>query len=249
MANVIQVSPRTLQRVNEACQEDDCRLSICSYRIPVKRFFLPLVGSMGLVIFPVFQTYMYLPCLVFLTFFVIFWNFPCIITFMNSKPLYYEDLFIAGSTEPVQTINPTVRRKFECAFEWSLIFTNSLFTAALSEYWLYQAGSAKSYVEILGVTGGILKIFQAINHVNGGIILHVTRSLIDKEINSASSIRQSGVAIELVEFGDGVPPIGTPDNVSVVLHTGTSDSTSSGVGPISRGAPPFGQDSTSVPMH
>ena len=249
MANIIQVSPRTLQRVNEACQEDSCQLSICSYRIPVKRLFLPLVGSMGFVNFPVFQTYMYLPCLVFITFFVIFWNFPCIITFMNSKPLYYEDLFIAGSTEPVQTIHPTVRRKFECAFEWSLIFTNSLFTAALSEYWLYQAGSANSYVEILGVTGGILKIFQAINHVNGGFILHVTKSLIEKEINSASSIGQSGVAIELVEFGDEVPPIETPYNVNVVLHTGVSDSTSSKVGPISRDAPPFGQDSTSVPTH
>lgn len=247
MANVNQISPRALQRVNKACQEDSYRISICSYSIPVKRFFLPLIGSMGLVKFSVFQTYMYLPCLVFITFFVIFWNFPCIITFMNSKPLYYEDLFIAGSTEPVQTIHPTVRRKFECVFEWSLIFTNSLFTAALSEYWLYQAGSANSYVEILGVTGGILKIFQAINHVNGGVILNITKSLINKEINSVSSVGQSGPAIELVEFDDEVPPIETPDNV--VLHTGTSDSTSSKACPISRDAPQFGQDLTSVPMH
>ena len=249
MANIIQESPKTLQRVSEACHEDDCCLSICSYRIPIKRFFLPLVGSMGFVILPIFQTYMYLPWLVFLTFFVIFWNFPCIITFMNSKPLYYEDLFIAGSTEPVQTINPNVRRKFECAFEWSLIFTNSLFTAALSEYWLYQTGSAQSYVEILGVTGGILKIFQAINHINGGMILHITRSLIDREINNASSIKQPGVVIELVELGDENPPIETPENINMVVHIGTSPSTSSGVGPASRDALPSDQDSTSVPTH
>lgn len=247
MMNVTQISPRNLQRVNNTCQADNCQISVCSYDIPVKRLFLPLVGCMGLVNFSIFQTYMYLPCLVFITSFVIFWNFPCIITFMNSKPLYYEDLFVAGSTEPVQTIHPTVRRKFECAFEWSLIFTNSLFTAALSEYWLYQAGSANSYVEILGVTGGILKIFQAINHVNGGVILKITKILIDKEIKSASSIKQPGVAVELVEFGDEVPPIETPNNV--VLHTSTSNSTSSKVDPVSQDAPPFGQDSTSVPMH
>ena len=140
---VIRVSPRTLQRVNEACQEDSCQVSLCSRNVPVKRLFLPLIGMLGLEAIPIFQTYIYLPCLVFLAFFVVFWNFPCIITFMNSKPLYYEDLFMTDSNLPVETIHPSVRRKFECAFEWSLIFTNSLFTAALSEYWLYQSGKRR----------------------------------------------------------------------------------------------------------
>ena len=204
MANsVIQFSPKSLQRVSEANQEDSCQVTIFSHQIPIKRFFLPVVGCLGLVAFPVVRTYMYLPVLVFVVFFVIFWNFPYIITFMNSKPLYYEDLFVTGSTPP-QTINIKVRRKFECAFEWSLFFTNALFTAALSEYWLYQAGSAKSYVEIVGVTGGILKIFQSINHMNGGIILHVTRSFIDKELNHSSAITGSVTMIELQDFDDSI---------------------------------------------
>lgn len=248
MTNVIQVSPRTLQRVNEACQDHNCSVSICSHRIPVKRLFLPIIGSMGFVLFPIFQTYMYLPFLVFITFFIIFWNFPCIITFMNSKPLYYEDLFIAGTTEPVQTIDHNVRRKFECAFEWSLIFTNSLFAAALSEYWLYQSDSARSYVEILGVTGGILKIFQAVNHVNGGVILYITRTLIDKELKNASSIKQKEVVLELVEVDNEIPSIKTLDNTNVILHNDKSMSTSLEVDPTSRDAQQSCQDSTLVPM-
>jgi hypothetical protein len=35
---------------------------------------------------------------------------------------------------------------------------------------------------ILGVTGGILKIFQIINYSSGAIILYVTRKLIKREI-------------------------------------------------------------------
>lgn len=237
-SSVIQMSPKTLQRVSEAHHEDNCEVSICSHNVQIKRFFLPLVGCLGFAVLPEFQTYMYLPFLVFITFFVIFWNFPCIITFMNSKPLYYEDLFIAGSTTPSNVIDPRVRRKFESAFEWSLVCTNSLFAAALSEYWLYQSGSAKSYVEMVGVTGGILKIFQAVNHMNGGIILHITRSLIDKELSNASDIGGKGPVIELVEFGQEVrtPPHleQIEGEVPVVVHLAdkTTDATSD---PISRG--------------
>ena len=218
---IIQMSPKTLQRVSEAHQEDNCEISICSYSVQVKRLFIPIVGCLGFLALPEFQTYIYLPLLVFVTFFVIFWNFPCIITFMNSKPLYYEDLFLAGTTAPSSVIDPRVRRKFESAFEWSLICTNSLFAAALSEYWLYQSDSANSYVEMVGVTGGILKIFQSVNHMNGGIILHITRSFINKELNNASSIEGKGPIVELVEFDHEIRPsphIEDNKDSPVVIH-------------------------------
>tara|TARA_Y100000996_G_scaffold407815_1_gene385914 strand:+ start:1389 stop:2231 length:843 start_codon:yes stop_codon:yes gene_type:complete len=173
----------------------DSAIYICSRRVPIKRIFLPVAGTLGLLSLPLFQTYIYIPVVIFCVSFVLFWNFPNVITFMNSKPLYYEDLFIADAKTPPCTIDLDVRRKFENAFEWSLIFTNSLFTAALSEYWLYQTGSANSYVEMIGVTGGILKIFQSINYMNGGLILNVTKSFINKELDSASEL--SGTAVEL----------------------------------------------------
>ena len=200
--SLILLSPKRLQYVKEAGSSNrnnnaEFMINCFSYKFQAKRLFLPFIGCMGLVVLPIFQTYSYLPFLVFIASFIIFWNFPWIITFMNSKPLYYEDLFIAGSSNTLpEEINPIVKQKFEHAFEWSLIFTNSVFTAALSEYWLYQTGTTKSYVEIVGVTGGILKIFQAINHMNGGIILHITRSFIDKELNNASSIQLEEINTE-----------------------------------------------------
>jgi hypothetical protein len=73
-------------------------------------------------------------------------------------------------------------------FEWSLIFTNSLFTAALADYWLYQTVSHESYVEMIGITGGILKIFQFINHIDGTVILYITKALITKELTKKKRI-------------------------------------------------------------
>ena len=254
MTNIIQVSPRTLQQVNEASQDNNCQVSLCSRKIAIKRLFLPLAGTMTLVYYPIFQTYIYLPCFVFVTFFIIFWNFPGIITFMNSKPLYYEDLFVKGISE-TENINPIVRRKFENAFEWSLIFTNSLFTAALSEYWLYQTGSAQSYVEIIGVTGGILKIFQSINRMNGTILLTITRFYIDRELTNASKITQSGVAIELTDIGDTVPSIDNSSCVvdksqsnNTIIHTNSSAPNSSASYSSSQDVQLSDPDSISVPI-
>ena len=111
-----------------------------------------------------------------------YWNFPILILFTNSRPLYYEDLFIDQTKIPMLDINPKAKRRFESIFEWTLIVTNSIFTAALADYRLYQTTSKQSYIEILGITGGILKIFQFINHVDGSIILYVTKRLIKKEL-------------------------------------------------------------------
>lgn len=201
-----QDSQKHIIHLTKTTPTNNCYISICSYNVPIKRLFLPLIGSISFTYFPLFQTFTYLPCLVFVTFFVIFWNFPSIIVFMNSKPLYYEDLFVTDRNES-DKINPAVRNKFENAFEWSLIFTNALFTSALSEYWLYQAGNSTSYVEILGVTGGILKIFQSINQINGGIILNVTRFYIERELKNASHVSESEITIELSDYNESVPPI------------------------------------------
>ena len=187
-SQIVQISPQAnLCKVNAPRHSKDLSVTICNYTLPVKRLFLPLIASGAFVSMPIVQTYIYLPLIMFCISFIIYWNFPILTTFTNSKPLYYEDLFIASNGSEIIEINYDVKKKFECAFEWSLIFTNSLFTAALADYWLYQTGSNESYVEIIGVTGGILKIFQSINHMNGSVILMVTRHMINKEISQNAS--------------------------------------------------------------
>ena len=127
----------------------------------------------------------------------------------NTRPLYYEDLFINSKlliaekssentmivTSPTgrntAEINPIIRQRFERKFLNVLIFTNSLFMAALADYWLYKSNfdnrygiedqSENDYYEIIGVTGGILKIFQFFNNTIGSVMLHLVYEQLKKE--------------------------------------------------------------------
>jgi hypothetical protein len=167
---------------NRVCNNRVCNNRVCNKEIQVRRVFLPCAGISSIIIFQEIQTYIYLPIIIGFFFFIIFWNFPKIIYISNTKPLYYEDLFVDTDKLPLLDISPYVKTKFENTFERTLIITNTLLISALSDYWLYRTHTTTSYMTILGVTGGILKIFQIINYSSGAIILFVTRKLIKREI-------------------------------------------------------------------
>ena len=51
----------------------------------------------------------------------------------------------------------------------------------LADYWLYKTNSVSSIFEILGITGGILKLFQLVNNLIGKIMIKIIRCSIKKE--------------------------------------------------------------------
>ena len=177
-----------IPRKEEAC----CNYKICGTQILYKRTSLLLVGLVALLWDNHIRNYIYIPIVIFICAYVIFWNFPVLILFTNSRPLYYEDLFIADWNVKLLDINDNVRKKFETRFQCILIFSNSVFCAALADYWLYELLDKNdySYIGLLGITGGIVKIFQFINHCSGTILLACTRralvkrSKINNETNS-----------------------------------------------------------------
>ena len=48
-----------------------------------------------------------------------------------------------------------------------LIFSHSLLVCAIANYWIYKTQEGHSYLEIVGITGGLLKIASAFNHGTG----------------------------------------------------------------------------------
>ncbi len=64
---------------------------------------------------------------------------------------------------------------------WILIVTNSILTGVLSDYWLYKTDQIKTWFEILGVTGGIIKLFQIINNSICRYMLKILQGFIRKE--------------------------------------------------------------------
>ena len=140
----------------------------------------------------------------------LFWNFPKIVYYTASRPLYYEDLFIDEKKLPNYNVDDKLKNKFQCILEWLLITTNTLLVAGLSDWWLYKTIGKFTLLEVVGVTGGIIKIFQTINNTISRVMLKILRKEIKKQnrqlvaINKNSEIEskleERKVSIELPKF-------------------------------------------------
>ena len=129
--------------------------------------------------------------IIFIDAFIIYYNFPILVTYNSTKPLYYEDLFIDKNKIPSLAINTETKLTFKNYFTWFLIFTNSLLTTGLYNYWIFKTQGSNSFYEIIGITGGILKIFQMINHYSAVSALY----LIKKTLRSKIYIQEASVDI------------------------------------------------------
>jgi len=161
------------------------RCSICCHKFMDKclhtkcrRLFLPL----SLIVFfsPIdpfrdLFSYTYFPIISGLAAFIIFWNFPLFAYITASRPLYYEDLFIDETRFPNYNIDNKIKEKYRCILLWVLICTNSILLGALSDYWLYKTSKENNVLQIIGITGGIIKIFQIINNTIGRILLKIIK--------------------------------------------------------------------------
>jgi hypothetical protein len=113
--------------------------------------------------------------------FILFWNFPKMIYYTTSRPLYYEDLFIDEKKLPNYDVTAGLKIKFQCILEWVLIITNTLLVAGLSDWWLYKTIDHFNIMEIIGITGGIIKIFQIVNNTISRIMLQILRNIIKND--------------------------------------------------------------------
>lgn len=158
-----------------------CRESKNKVKVKGKRFFLPFLLVFGLVFIKDVRNFYYFPIIFTIGFFILFWNYPSLVYYTNSQPIYYEDLFINKKKLPNYNVPEKIKAKFQCIFDWTLIITSSLTMGCLADYWLYKTNSVHSIFEILGVTGGILKLFQLINNFIGKIMIKIIRYSIRKE--------------------------------------------------------------------
>ena len=165
------------------CKKCCCDISVkcCKKKIKIKRFFLPLSCGIISIFFEETRHFVYFPLIVSFCFFILFWNFPNIVYYTASKPLYYQDIFIDEKKLPNYNVNRKIKNKFECIFVWVLIVTNTLLIGGLSEYWLYKSFSNDTYMQILGTTGGIIKIFQIVNNTICRIMLKILKGYVKSE--------------------------------------------------------------------
>lgn len=166
----------TISPVNDGGVKPRDRSRWC--QCSIKRMLLPLVGVPGLISIHYFQNFIYIPLFIFFSAVIFFWNFPSILLFNNKKPIYYDELFLDIKKAPQLDIAEDIQYKYKNRFLGILIITNALLLAGLSDYWLYRTQESTSYIEIAGITGGILKLFQYINITTGKIVLYFSRKKI-----------------------------------------------------------------------
>ena len=180
------------------CLDIECKKTSCK-DIKCKRYFLPLIFTPAAALHPEVFNFYYFPLVVGFSAFIIFWNFPKIVYYTASRPLYYEDLFIDEKKLPNYDVSNTLKRKFQCILEWILIVTNTLLVAGLSEWWLYKTSQNLNVMELVGITGGIIKMFQLVNNTISRVMLKILRRRIKKE-NQQIRETQSKKISQIVNF-------------------------------------------------
>ena len=180
------------------CLDIECKRSSCK-DIKCKRYFLPLIFTPAAAWHPEVFNFYYFPLVVGFSAFILFWNFPKIVYYTASRPLYYEDLFIDEKKLPNYEVSTKLKNKFQCILEWILIITNTLLVAGLSDWWLYKTLDNLNVMEVVGITGGIIKMFQMVNNTISRIMLKILRKNIKRE-NKQLRENQSQKITELVNF-------------------------------------------------
>ena len=180
------------------CLDVECKKSSCK-DIKCKRYFLPLIFAPAAAIHPEILNFYYFPMVVSVSAFILFWNFPKLVYYTASRPLYYEDLFIDSSKLPNYDVSLSIKKHFQFILEWVLIITNTLLVAALSDYWLYKTVDHFTIIEIVGITGGIIKVFQTVNNTISRIMLKILRKRVKKE-NKTLKALQSQKLQDLINF-------------------------------------------------
>ena len=180
------------------CLDMECKKSSCK-DIKCKRYFLPLIFAPVAAIHPEIFNFYYFPLVVGVSAFILFCNFPKIVYYTASRPLYYEDLFIDSSKLPNYDVSISIKNHFQLVLEWVLIITNTLLVMALSDYWLYKTVDHFTVIEIVGITGGIIKVFQTINNTISRLMLKLLRKKVKKENKTLKDL-QSKKLKDLVNF-------------------------------------------------
>ena len=167
----------------------------------IKRFFLVFPPLLCWFLFMFYSEINYSSAIVFFISIIIFWNFPIIVTFSNSKPIYHEDLFLNSGALPKLEIEDSRLNSLKEVYTWIAIVTNSILTAVLFEYWVFKTQYTTSVYEIIGVSGGILKIFQLVNQYTGIVSLKIIKYKVkigilndSENLNSLNNIDEESIS-------------------------------------------------------
>ena len=158
-------------------------------KINYKRYFLLLLPfNYFLSVNENYNNYYILGSFTFFDSLIILGNFTFIVTCTNAKPLYYEDIYIDSKRLPLIELDEKRKNFYKTYYTIILVFSNSFLISALICYWSSKVGSISSYIEIIGVTGGLIEIAACFNNLTGKMAIFFIKHIIKIQIASQNSL-------------------------------------------------------------
>lgn len=142
------------------------------------------ISGISIYYFKLYNYYYYFPLIIYLNAFILFVNFPILVIHNSIRPVYFgHDLFLDRERLPYLKLNHEDKVLFLNRIKWVLIILFSLLIGILSDYWLIKAKKSDTLVEMIGVSGGILKIFQIVTQIlTSHLLIKAQKSAYNKSI-------------------------------------------------------------------
>ena len=148
-----------------------------------RRYFLPLLGLTGLLFYEEsYNNYYILGSITFMNSVIILGNFTQIVIWTNAKPVYLEDLYVDSKKLPVLSLDNKRKKMHKKIYTRILVFSNSSLISVLVCYWKLKLNSNVSFLEILGMTGGLIEIAACFNVLTGRITLYFIKEYLSIQI-------------------------------------------------------------------
>jgi hypothetical protein len=143
---------------------------------------------------------------------IIFVNFPSIVIVLHSRPIYFDDLIIKNYEGQGYIYDDMFRKKYQNIFRWIASITSSLMIALTAELWFFRdtmfqgesssSGSqAVSSFVVLGIIGGMLRLYYGATMILGNLLLFILRRLKRKEQERMRQEAQQRTLVELSSVG------------------------------------------------
>lgn len=156
---------------------------------------------------------------------IVFLNFPALVIFMHSRPIYYDDLLIKNynDEEANRMYDEDFRRKYQRSFRLISTFTSSIMIGFATALWFFrdklfahnenQRHNVFNNFAIIGIISGIFSIYYRASLLLGNIIMFILKRLRAREQEKIRKQQETYALNELATEGINLlPPATQVDN-------------------------------------
>lgn len=145
---------------------------------------------------------------------IVFVNCPSMVIFLHSRPIYFDDLIIKNYEGEGYIYDESFRRKYQRVFMWIASVTSSLMIVLTVEMWFFRdtmfqgnsendtkKGQAVNNFVVLGVIGGMLRIYYMATMAIGRFLLFILKRLKRQESERLRLQAEQRTLVELTSIG------------------------------------------------